>query len=86
MLHDIGKAEIRISAVGRTLATLGDLAGLPLPERYRKYRNHGEIGGRALEELGAEPLVVAFASLHPAGPPDAVAADRWQLLLEADDD
>jgi len=86
LLHDIGKTEVRISAFGRTLATLGDLAGLPLPKRYRKYRDHGDIGGRALAELGAEPLVVAFATLHPGGPPDGVAGDRWQLLLDADDD
>lgn len=86
LLHDIGKTEVRISALGRTLATLGDLAGLPLPDRYRKYRDHGEIGSRALAELGAEPLVVAFAALHPEGPPAGVADDRWQLLLSADDD
>lgn len=86
LLHDVGKTEVRISAFGRTWATLGDLAGLPLPDRYRKYRNHGEIGGRALAEVGAEPLVVAFATLHPYGPPDGVSAGRWQLLLDADDD
>jgi putative nucleotidyltransferase with HDIG domain len=86
LLHDIGKSEVRISAFGRTLATLGDLAGLPLPDRYQRYRDHGTIGGRALAALGAEPLVVAFASRHPNGPPADVAGDRWQLLLDADDD
>ena len=71
---------------GDDLATLGDLAGLPLPARYRKYRDHGPIGGAALAELGAEPLTVAFATQHPSGPPPDVDPLRWELLLEADDD
>ncbi len=86
LLHDVGKTGVRISAFGRSLATLGDLVGLPLPARYRKYRDHGPIGGAALADLGAEPLVVAFASRHPQGPPPDIDPVRWQLLLEADDD
>jgi len=86
LLHDVGKSGVRISAVGRSLATLGDLAGLPLSARYRKYRDHGPIGGAALADLGAEPLTVAFASRHPGGPPPDVDPARWRLLLEADDD
>lgn len=86
LLHDVGKSGVRISALGRSLATLADLAGLSLPERYRKYRDHGLIGAAALSKLGAEPLVVAFASLHPGSPPPGMDAARWQLLLEADDD
>lgn len=86
LLHDVGKSGVRISAVGRSLATLGDLAGMPLPARYRTYRDHGPIGGAALAELAAEPLTVAFASGHPGGPPPDVDPSRWQLLLEADDD
>jgi hypothetical protein len=86
LLHDVGKSGVRISAVGRSLATLADLAGLPLSARYRKYRDHGPIGGAALAELGAEALTVAFASHHPGAPPAGTDAVRWQLLLEADDD
>jgi hypothetical protein len=86
LLHDIGKSGVHISAIGRSLATLGDLAGLPLPARYRMYRDHGPIGGAALAELGAEPLAIAFASRHPGGSPSHMDRARWQLLLEADDD
>jgi len=86
LLHDVGKSGMRISAVGRSLATLADLAGLPLPARYRRYRDHGPIGGAALAELGVEPLAVAFAWRHPGAPPPDMDARRWQLLLEADDD
>ena len=86
LLHDVGKGTVRISAFGRTWATLGDLLGLPLPARYRNYRNHGPIGGTALAANGAEELVVAFATQHPAGPPPGFDQARWQLLLEADDD
>ncbi|MCP3977531.1 MAG: hypothetical protein GY720_23855 [bacterium] len=86
LLHDVGKSVIRISALGRTIATLLDLAGLPMPGRYRKYRDHGPIGGEALAGMGAEPLVVDFALRHPAPAPEGTDAARWQMLLIADDD
>lgn len=86
LLHDVGKSAVRISAFGRTFATLLDLAGLPMSARMRKYRDHGPIGGAALEELGAEELVVAFAARHPAPAPQGTDGARWQMLLAADDD
>lgn len=86
LLHDVGKSEIRISAFGRTFATLGAILGVRLPRRYARYRDHGAIGGRLLAGLGAEGLVVAFASHHPAAAPPGTDAGRWQLLLDADDD
>lgn len=86
MLHDVGKSVIRISAFGRTIATLLDLAGLPMPARYRKYRDHGPIGGEALASRGAEPLVVDFALRHPAPAPVGTDAAHWEMLLAADDD
>ncbi len=86
LLHDVGKSVVRISAFGRTAATLLDLAGLPMPARFRKYRDHGLIGADALAERGAEPLVVDFARLHPAAAPVGTDSARWQMLLAADDD
>ncbi len=86
LLHDVGKREARLSAVGRTFATLAGLAKLPLTTRFRLYRDHGPVGATALAALDAEDLVIAFASLHPGGPPPGMAADRWQVLLDADDD
>ena len=86
LLHDVGKHRVRISAFGRTFATLADLAGLPLPARYRTYRNHGPIGATDLEAVGATGLVVDFARHHPGPPPADVDTTRWSALLAADDD
>ena len=86
LLHDVGKSVIRISAFGRTIATLLDLTGLPMSSRYRKYRDHGPIGAEVLAALGAEPLVVDFARQHPAPGPVGTDPARWEMLLAADDD
>ena len=86
LLHDVGKHRVRISAFGRTFATLADLAGLPLPARYRTYRDHGPIGAADLEAAGATGLVVEFARRHPGPPPANTDTDRWTALLVADDD
>jgi putative nucleotidyltransferase with HDIG domain len=84
LLHDVGKAASRLGAVGRSLATLLDAARLPLWPAARRYRNHGAIGGRLLEELGAEPLVVDFAARHPDPDPGPHDPSVWRILLAAD--
>lgn len=86
LLHDIGKAESRLSAFGRTGATIAEILGLPMPARYRRYVDHGPIGAAALRAVEAERLVVDFAELHPGGPPAGVDAAIWGMLLAADDD
>lgn len=84
LLHDIGKRDVRIGAIGRSIATVLDAAGLPMTRRMRAYRDHGPAGGRILESAGCGRLAVAFAGAHPAGPPADVDAARWQVLLGAD--
>ena len=84
LLHDIGKRDVRIGAIGRSIATVLDAAGLPMTRSMRAYRDHGPSGGRILESAGCGRLAVAFAGAHPAGPPADVDAARWQVLLGAD--
>lgn len=84
LLHDVGKAGNRLGAIGRSLSTLLDAAGLPLWPAARRYRNHGPIGGELLGELGAEPLVVDFATRHPDPDPGPHDPSAWRILLAAD--
>jgi hypothetical protein len=53
-----------------------------MPRRWQAYRDHGEIGAKDLEAIGAHPLAVAFARGRPTGGTDATA---WSLLRAADD-
>lgn len=86
LLHDVGKAESALGPIGRSLATLAGVLHLPLPERYRSYLQHGPIGAAMLRSLAADPLVVDFAEHHPGAAPEGHDAERWRLLLAADDD
>lgn len=86
LLHDVGKAESGLGPVGRTLATLAGLMGVPATRRQRSYLDHGPLGAARLRAAGTAGLVVAFAELHPAPAPPGVDPTRWQLLLDADDD
>ena len=82
LLHDVGKRQSRLGAVERSLATVISLARLPMPRRWKAYRDHGEIGARDLEAIAAHPLAVAFARGTPTGGVDAAA---WSVLEAADD-
>lgn len=81
LLHDVGKRQSRLGAVERSLATVISLARLPMPRRWRAYRDHGEIGARDLEAIAAHPLAVAFARGTPIGGVDAAT---WSVLETAD--
>lgn len=85
LLHDVGKTNARLGAIGRVVATLFDAVGVPLRGRLAAYRRHGALGAQMLESAGAAPLVVDFARRHPdpdPGPHDPVL---WSALLAADD-
>lgn len=84
LLHDVGKRGLGLGALQRSLATVAHLFRLPLPASYRAYIAHGAIGARALEEVGASDLAVAFARRHPGPPPEGVDPERWNTILEAD--
>ncbi len=84
LLHDVGKAAAPIGAVRRSLATVLDVIGLPLPPAMATYRDHGRLGAERLRAVGADGIVVAFASHHPGPPPTGSDPDRWAILLAAD--
>ena len=81
LLHDVGKRNCGLGPVARSLATVGDTLRLPLPDSWRRYRDHGPLGALDLEAIGAAPLTVAFAR-GEAGP--EIDQDVWDALLAAD--
>ena len=84
LLHDVGKRHSSAGPIGRSLATVGDLAGIPLPEDWRRYRKHDELGAADLERIGAGPLSIAFAAGQKM-PVDEIESDVWEVLQAADD-
>jgi hypothetical protein len=86
LLHDVGKRHVTMGVVSRTFATLLEMAHLPMPERYRSYRAHGPAGASDLQSAGSGQLVVEFARRHPGAAPEGVDAERWAILLAADDE
>ncbi len=84
LLHDIGKRHSDVGAIGRSLATVLDTIRLPLPEDWRRYRDHEALGAADLEKVGADELTVAFARSR-AGRPQSVDPVVWDALVAADD-
>jgi hypothetical protein len=80
LLHDVGKRHSRLGPIGRSLATVADSLRLPMPARWRSYRNHGAVGAHDLRAIGADPLAIAFAGGDDGGDPVTLA-----LLRAADD-
>ena len=69
LLHDVGKAQTGLGAVGRACATVaagvaGHRRARAWPGRAGRYVNHDELGARRLREAGARPEVVAWADAH----------------------
>jgi hypothetical protein len=84
LLHDVGKRHSDVGAIGRSLATVFDTVHLPLPEDWRRYRDHEALGAADLEEIGADELAVAFARGRAARP-QSVDPVVWDTLVAADD-
>lgn len=84
LLHDVGKRHARLGVLGRSVASLMILAGLPLTTRMEVYRDHGIAAARELGELSAPSLVVDFALHHHGKRPPTIAPDRWDVLIDAD--
>ena len=86
LLHDVGKRLSGIGTMRRSMATALSLARLPTPRRMTSYLEHARLGAEELEGLGCEDLVVQFARHHHGIRPAHIAADDWDILLEADDE
>lgn len=85
LLHDVGKAGIRLGPVGRSVATALDAAGIALPSAMALYRAHGARGAEMLATAGAGSLAVDFARRHPDPDPGEQDPTAWTILLDADD-
>jgi hypothetical protein len=86
LLHDVGKVAGSRNALARSLATVLDALGWPMPAAMRRYRDHGQIGAELLEATGASTLAVDFARRHPSADPRGVDPRLWAVLLAADDE
>jgi hypothetical protein len=53
--------------------------------RLGRYRDHGELGARDLEEVGAPPVAVLFARHHQWERPDGIDPEDWSRLIRADE-
>lgn len=75
LLHDVGKAQTGLGAVGRAGATVvaalaGHARARAWPNAIGRYVNHDELGAQRLHEAGARPEAVAWAAAHHR-------RDRW---------
>ncbi|HEX2403270.1 MAG TPA: hypothetical protein VHM29_01105 [Acidimicrobiia bacterium] len=84
LLHDVGKRHARLGVLGRSVASMAIRLGLPLPMRWRLYRDHGEIASRELAGLGYQGLIVEFARHHHGDQPSGFPTPTWDLLQLAD--
>ena len=84
LLHDVGKRHCDVGPIGRSLATVFDAVHLPMPDGWRRYRDHGALGAADLEAIGASTLAVSFARGDIA-PADGIDEDVWNVLVAADD-
>jgi hypothetical protein len=81
LLHDVGKAEASLGVLGRSVATLVELAGVRrAPGRLGRYLHYPERGAARLAAAGSDARVVAWAREHHRAPeqwsgavPEAVA-------------
>lgn len=84
LLHDVGKGHSRLGIIGRSLASVMILAGLPLTRRMTAYRDHGLVAARELGALGAPSLVIDFALHHHGERPPTIGPQNWDVLVAAD--
>lgn len=84
LLHDVGKQDARLGTVGRSMATLCAMVGLPRTRRMRRYLDHAAVGADELRSVGSAPVTVAFAAHHHETAAEGVDPKTWALLREAD--
>jgi hypothetical protein len=84
LLHDVGKTESDLGALGRSLATLWNSLGRPATGRWKSYLAHGSSGSNMLKALEADSLAVTFALHHPGACPKNTDPAIWLRLEDAD--
>lgn len=73
-----------LGVIGRSIASVMNVLGLPLTERMLLYRDHGRSGAREIVELGAPSLAVEFALHHQGKRPQTIEIQLWRVLVVAD--
>jgi len=73
LLHDVGKAAVKLGRIGRSIATL-----VPLTSQMRRYRDHERIGADMLRALPADPRTIELVS--------GAASDTVAKFLRAADE
>jgi putative nucleotidyltransferase with HDIG domain len=89
LLHDLGKRRSRLNVLGRSVVSGLAKVGLRWlvgrkGGRGDLYLRHGELAAEELSDLGAEPLVVAFARSHHGARPPEIEPCIWEILVSAD--
>jgi hypothetical protein len=84
LLHDVGKRRAGLGVIGRSVASLLILLGLPMTRRMIRYRDHGASGADELSSLDCDSLVVEFTRHHHDSRPNGFPPDLWDLLQKAD--
>jgi putative nucleotidyltransferase with HDIG domain len=74
LLHDVGKSQVTLGRVGRSIATIA-----PLSPAMRRYRDHERLGAEMLRGIGAHTRTIELVEGKAT---DAVAA----ALRAADDE
>ena len=85
LLHDVGKRHAGLGVMGRSLASVLIVLGLPLSQSMRAYRDHGLVAARELGALGAPSLAIDFAMHHHGDRPPTIDPETWALLVAADE-
>lgn len=84
LLHDVGKRHARLGVMGRTVASLLMILGLPLTPRMQLYADHGINGARELSGLGAPSLAIDYALHHQRARPETIEPAVWRVLIDSD--
>jgi hypothetical protein len=92
LLHDVGKTDAHLGAIGRSAATV--IAGVAshgrargYPNRIGRYIAHDDVGAARLEAAGARPEPVTWARVHhrpDRWPETGIPADICAALARAD--
>ena len=90
LLHDVGKLDAGLGALGRVAATL---AGIAAPRaassgsgRLARYLTHDRRGAAMLAAAGSGPVTVAWAREHHLPPERWTVPDKLAAALKAADD
>jgi hypothetical protein len=86
LLHDVGKVDAGLGALGRAVATVLELVGVHrAPGRLGRYLRYPETGAERLAAAGAAPEVVAWAREHHLPPASWTVPAPWAARLAAAD-